>query len=303
MKKLILFLAFWLLSSTALPQVIPTTPGEGKSPAKKTNAQFISEALRDGRVDPKFSGQEIAPFIKSMEKALFLSKREFESTAEFDARRSASLKKFMGSRDLEGTFYFSLPVTKIDSYDDSSNGLWYRYNADAETVELFALPIKPDSPLNGNGAPDQETNSSVYGDVDVFRSKREVISKSAYRATNGYGAGITVEKYVRADFGIAANRIPFINLDRNWYYSSPVSFATLSMERLKAKKELAAIKAIVVMRLREPYIIYNYVHIEPIRKYPTEVSSSDRYLAGDVLGIIFYSGLTGQIIAKLPANF
>jgi hypothetical protein len=62
-------------------------------------------------------------------------------------------------------------------------------------------------------------------------------------------------------------------------------------------------KALVVMKLSAPYVLYNFIHEEPTRDSPTKFTLQEKYLTGDVLGIVYYSGQTGEIFARLPEDF
>jgi hypothetical protein len=66
---------------------------------------------------------------------------------------------------------------------------------------------------------------------------------------------------------------------------------------------LPAMKALIVMKLSAPYVVYNFRHKEPTRDSPTDISWKEKFLTGDVLGIVYYSGKTGEIFARLPDAF
>ncbi len=59
----------------------------------------------------------------------------------------------------------------------------------------------------------------------------------------------------------------------------------------------------MVMKLASPYIAYNWFSKKPTRDDPTELSVTGKYLTGSVLGIVFYSGITGKIFACIPEIF
>ena len=75
------------------------------------------------------------------------------------------------------------------------------------------------------------------------------------------------------------------------------------MENAKAARELPTLKALVVMKLVDPYIVYDFMHSKPTRDSPIEVTSQGKYLTVNVFGIVFYSGLTGEVFARLPDTF
>lgn len=157
--------------------------------------------------------------------------------------------------------------------------------------------------MNGIGAPDYQTNRRESRGLDQFDLDFKVNSKSTYEGSNAYGAKITVEKTSSTRLGIAVNRIPFLTFKRDMFYSNPVPAAQFNLENVRAAKELPALKALVVMRLADPFIVYDFFHSEPTRDKPNDMSSQGKYLTGNILGIIFYSGVTGEIFARLPDAF
>jgi hypothetical protein len=75
------------------------------------------------------------------------------------------------------------------------------------------------------------------------------------------------------------------------------------LDNAQAAAELPELKALIVMKLTDPYVVYNFTHKEPKRDSPTDISSQEKFLTGDVLGIFYYSGRTGEIFARLPEAF
>jgi hypothetical protein len=57
------------------------------------------------------------------------------------------------------------------------------------------------------------------------------------------------------------------------------------------------------MKLADPYVVYNFSSSKPTREDPYDIINRSRYLTGNVLGIVFYSGITGEIFARLPDGF
>ena len=79
--------------------------------------------------------------------------------------------------------------------------------------------------------------------------------------------------------------------------------AQFKLENSRASTELPTMKALVVMKLKNPYVLYHFKHLEPTRDSPLDVYMQKKFLTGDVLGIVYYSGTTGEIFARLPENF
>ena len=272
-------------------------PAPPKAPAIK----FSMSMLESGRVDPGYVGFPVAEVVDSIEKMTGAKKGEFESTADYNARKAAALTaKFLGDSSVEDTFAFVVPVPKGGRYR-YSDGLGYDFNADTSEVRLFALP--KESRMNGIGAPDYQTNRRENKGLDQFDLDFKIDSKSTYEGSNAYGAKVTVEKTSSTRLGIAVSRIPFLTFKREMFYSNPVPAAQFNLENARAAKELPALKALVVMRLADPYIVYDFLHSEPTRDKPNDMTSQGKYLTGNILAIIFYSGVTGEIFARLPDAF
>lgn len=241
----------------------------------------------------------IEKVVGAIEKLSGVKKGEFESTADFNARKTAAFsEKFLGGLTLEDTFAFVLPVSSADKY---FSGFKYSFNADTSEVRLLVLP-KPSS-MNGIGGPDFQIARRESNGLDQFDVDRKVQSRSTYKASNAYGASVTVEESNYNSFGIAAKKIPFLEITRALFYQDPEPTAQFNLDNAKASKELPALKVLVVMKLSDPYIVYDFMHSKPTRDKPTEFSDQGKYLTGNVLGIVFYSGVTGQIFARLPERF
>lgn len=269
------------------------------APPKPPAIKFSMSMLESGRIDPGYVGFPVAKVVDSIEKMTGAKKSEFESTADYNARKAAALTaKFLGDSSVEDTFAFVVPVPKGGRYRD---GLGYDFNADTSEVRLFALP--KESRMNGIGAPDYQTNRRESRDLDRFDLDFKIDSKSTYEGSNAYGAKVTVEKTSSTRLGIAVNRIPFLTFERDLFYSNPVPAAQFNLENARAAKELPALKALVVMRLADPYIVYDFFYSEPTRDKPNDISIQGKYLTGNILGIIFYSGVTGEIFARIPDSF
>ena len=269
------------------------------APRKPPAIKFSMSMLESGRVDPGYVGFSAADVIEAVKKLTGVKKGEFESTADYNARRDAALSaKFLGNASLNDIFAFVVPVSKQDDY---KHGIGYDFNADTSEVKLYALPSS--SSLNGIGAPDYQTNDRQSNELDKFTLSSKIISKRTYQASNAYGATVTVEETYNSDAGIAANRIPFLIFERKIVYANATVAAQFKMENSRAAAELRALKALIVMKLSTPYVVYNAWKTEPTRERPRELIVKETFLTGDVLGIVYYSGRTGEIFARLPENF
>jgi len=293
-----------LLVSVCKAQAKPPTKKEKpvvakQEPSKAPPVNFSMAMIEGDRIDLKYGGLPVADVVAAIEKLSGQNKGEFESTADFNARKAAALAgKLLGNSSVEDALAFVVPVTRGRA---CSNGLKYDFNADTSELCLFALAKS--SSMNGIGAPDFQTSRRQSTGLDQFDLDFKVNLTSTYQASNAYGATVTVEETVSTSIGIAANRIPFLNYMRKSYYSNPTPSVQFNMENAKAAKELPALKALVVMKLADPYVVYHFMHFKPTRDKPTEITIQGKYLTGDVLGIVFYSGLTGEVFARLPDGF
>ena len=272
------------------------------APPKPPAIKFSMSMLESGRVDSGYVGFPVADVIEAVEKLTGAKKGEFESTVDYNARRDAALSaKFLDNASVNDVFAFVVPVSKGGAYRD---GIGYEFDADTSEVKLYALPKSSKYlSLNGIGAPDYQTNRRESKGLDQFTLSTKIESKSTYQGSNAYGATVTVEKTSMASAGIAANRIPFLSFERDIVYRNPTVSAKFKLDNSRAATELPTMKALIVMKLSAPYVVYNFTNKEPKRDSPTDISMQEKFLAGDVLGIVYYSGQTGEIFARLPDNF
>jgi formylglycine-generating enzyme required for sulfatase activity len=254
--------------------------------------------IEGDRISQGNSGASVEEVITSLEKLTGQTQGEFESTSDFNARRAALLAgRSMGGISVSDTIAFTLPV------GSSREPFGYRFDADTSQVRLFVLPVA--SRLNGIGGPAGASPNgypSLGANLDRFDLSDRLDSASSYLGSNAYGATVTVEKTRRVRVGIAANQIPFLLFKREPFYSSPMPIAQFTMNNAEAAKEMPLLRVMIVMRLAAPYIVYHYEHFEPTRDAPYEISRQSRYLTGDVLGIVFYSGVTGEIFSRTPVR-
>jgi len=275
-------------------------PAPSKQEQKKVLIKFSMDMVEGSSIDLNYAGPYIESVIESIENITKLTKGEFESTAAFNARKEAVISaKFLGDLTIEDTFAFVVPVSKGGRY---SSGIAYQFDADISEARFFALA--KNSSLNGIGGPNSRSSHSYDSPkMDQFTVYHRIDSRNTYEASNAYGAKITVNETVSSDFGIAVPTIPFLTYKRDYFYSNPAPSSQIKMESSKAQKELPALKAIIVMKLAAPYTVYHFLHAKPTRDSPSELTNKQKFLTGEVLGLIFYSGLTGEIFSRIPEDF
>jgi hypothetical protein len=284
-------------------KVRPAPVAEAKQiPKKRTIIKFSMGMLESERIDLGYTGSPAEDVITAIERLTGSKKGEFESTTVYEARKAAALKaKFLDDSSVEDIFAFAVPVQKIGNYGDGLSGLRYEFNADTGEVNLYVLPKSSQyHPLNWIDVPGYERPSKG---LDQFTLSTKKEAQKTYQGSNAYGATITVEQTSMSSAGIAVNRIPFLKFERDSYYGNPPVANQFKLENSLAAAELPALKALMVVKLTDPYVVYQFVHKEPKRDSPTDISGQERYLTGDMLGIVFYSGRTGEIVARLPETF
>ena len=153
------------------------------APVKPLVIKFTMAMLEGGRIDPGYAGFAAADVIEALEKMTVSKMGEFESTADYNARKSAALaSKFLDDLSVNDILAFMVPVPKGEKYRD---GLGYEFNADTSGVNLYALPTSSQYlPLNGIGAPDYQTNRRESQGLDQFKLSTKIVSKSTYQGSH-----------------------------------------------------------------------------------------------------------------------
>lgn len=282
------------------PAAKPAAAAPAKAEAPKPlPPKFTLKMIEGEKLDPAFAGIVLVDLISAVEKSISVKKGEFESTSDFNARKAAALSvKFLGDYGIDDTFAVVRSVTSGGRYP---RGFSYTFNPDTSEVSLYVLPTS--STLNGIGAPDYQTNRREGRGLDLFEFDTKMESQSTYQGSNAYGATVTVEKSIMSASGIASSQVPFLNFKREMFYMNPSFALQFKMDNSKAAKELPAMKALIVFKLAEPFVQYNFVHKEPKRDSPTDISMQYKYVSGNILGIVYYSGVTGEVLARLPDSF
>ena len=273
-------------------------------PAELQVKKFTLAAIQGDRVDLAATRLPIETLIDAVKGVATVPKKgEFESTADYEARKVAARSNtFLSGSTLNDTFAISIPVSKLEN-----RSLAYTYNPDSSEVALFVLPDIDTGGIKG------VYESPKYGQksgLDFFkRLATNTLSQSTYEASNAYGAKITIKKTISVSYGIAANRIPFLTFDRKSYYSpdravfSNWDVIRFNMDSATASKAIPDLRALVIFTLPDPFIIEDSIHAEPKIDNPVDITISFQYLRADVIGIVWYSQANGEIFARLPENF
>lgn len=289
-------LATLLLLSATLNVFAGPKPAQKRNEVSRTTAQtteapnsaptafqpFPLDALSSARIDPQYSGVSIAKVVAAIEKLTQLEKGEFETTADFEKRQQAAFdSKYLGKLGLNDLLPLVFDVRK----QGYQTPFYYSYNADKAEVSLNdASPMKD---YNGIGGPNHSHGwkpDSYYTSILM----RDFGPKETYTASNAYGASVTVEKLTATEYGFATDSTTTLTIEH------------VPMEVSRAANELPSLKALFLVKPRKPYLAYNFYHGEPTRTNPVEMTLRTKSLIVDIVAFVFFSGKTGEIIAKSP---
>ncbi|MFZ6712313.1 hypothetical protein [Undibacterium sp. TC9W] len=300
-----IFPAGLIAATLALSHLTNATAASGTPPSPKSKQvqgiKFSIDMLEKNKLPLNMKGANLMETINALEKISLMKKGEFETTVDFENRKSAAYStKLPDGLNLQDYFAFDFPVKAVR---DISSGLVYNYDADSSEVQFFALPLTPQ--LNGIGSPDHVTQSdSVLKNLDVFDFYSKIESNEKFRGRNAYGVTINIQRISSIAFGIVSKNISYLYFKRHTsYYDLPTSVARMNMAGTTAAKELPSLRALMVTKVVSPYLIYHFSSLKPAIDRPRESFLEKKYLNTAVSGVIFYSGRTGEIYARVPENF
>ncbi|WP_162059966.1 hypothetical protein [Undibacterium sp. KW1] len=296
----LLIAASVVLSNVAVASTTPSAKPAAPNAKQAQAGKFSIEMLAKDKLPANFKGVNLIETINALEKMSLIKKGEFETTADFDNRKAkAYAAKLPGGQGIDDYFAFAFPVSVADSLPV---GFRYKYDADAGDALFYMLPTN--ASLNGIGSPNHDIKGVRVDRLDALDFDLNIDKTRTYRGSNAYGATVNVEETSTTVFGLASPTIPFLDFKREvGYYRDLIPAARVSMPSTIAAKELPAIKALVVAKITQPYLIYDFYHSEPTRDNPKESYRQKKYLSTTIEGVIFYSPATGQIIARLPDGF
>ncbi len=229
-----------------------------------------------------------------------LSKGDFESTKEFETRKKLAFagEIFNGAR-IEDKFAVVFPIL---SYLDYPNGFSYKYDADTKQV---LVSVKPEyKRINGFGPSHQHSMTSDPDATFQFRLDRRLSRKRDYVGVNGFGAKINVEEIGWSVLGVVSAPQDWYEPDgTETYRSGQIGKVEIDMGPSQAASEIPKLKVLMVVQMTPPFIAYDSEHIAPTRDFPKDITTYSSYLHVRILGMVFYSGITGEIFARLPSDF
>lgn len=132
--------------------------------AKPTFKKFTLAAIQGDRVDLAATRLPIETLIDAVKKAAVVSKKgEFESTADYEARKTAARStSLLGGSTLNDRFAISIPVSKraLDHFA-------YTFNPDASEGAFFVLPA---TSTGGSKGVFEEREYGEQSGIDFFKN-------------------------------------------------------------------------------------------------------------------------------------
>lgn len=289
------YLVGLFLLSTAMGVVAASKPTQGGKATGQTVNQakgatkpvtagiqaFSLDTLDKGVISPRYPGVPIQTIFEVLEKRTQLTKGDFESTADFNQRQKTALEAtLVGQIRVNDILAFVIPVQK----KSFSEPFYYTYDADNGEALLTVSPNE--KTFNNIGSPNYSIQSERLR-YDSYEVKSDTAPTEKYSASNAYGATVSVTKIDTTDYTFATSG--------SGGYSLKVP-----MDAKRAASELPTLKALLLVKLHAPYVAYDFFHTDPTRDKPLEIIGHTKSLVGDLLGVVFYSGKNGEIIAKSP---
>ncbi len=235
---------------------------------------FALVTLDQEVVSPQYAGVSIKAVVEALEEKTGQKKGEFESTAQFNQRRKAALEgSLVGEIRTDDVLAFVFAVQK------KSHDVPFYYTYDADTQEAMLTVSADQTTLNKNEVPSYSAGAEPLP-YDNYPIASESGPPSKYTIRN-----VDVTKLDSTIYSFATSR------SRGFSLKAP-------MDAKRAESELPTLKALLLVKLRDPYLAYDFEYVEPTRIHPVELTKRTRALVGDILGVVFYSGKSGQIVAK-----
>lgn len=290
-------------ASMAVPSQKAPAPARKDSPPPLSLTPFPAAMLEAGKIDPAYSGHDPSAIFTALEAAVNIKKGEFESSAEFEERRTKSLSTpYLPGLQLTDQLGFVVEVRKVGKY---FAGIGYGYDADTAEASLYV--ILADSVPNEIGSPNYDTSTSGFArrqarsPLKVHLLHSQKIIEREYQASNAYGATVAVTESAYKTVQLGFDRLDFVPLQKA-YSESPQPVTRVKMEAAVASRELPRLKALFLVRPSPPFVDYDHHYKEPTRDRPDEVSIQKRIIRAIADEIVFYSGITGEIIYRAKQN-
>ncbi len=260
-------------------------------------APFPSAMLTNGRIDLAYSGHDPFTIFSALEAISSIRRGEFESSAEFEDRREKVLSAaYLPGLNLRDQLSFVVETKKFNNF---FSGLAYSY--DAGTGETSLYIVLPRIIPNEIGSPHYNANPNVSRpipwplNVQTLRNLRT--DEQGYVGSNSFGATANVTKATIKILQLSPEKLDFIPWQRV-ANNLPQPIVKIKMEASVAARELPKLKAMYIARPTPPFVNYDTSHQEPTRENPSDITIQTRIIRVVVDEVVFYSGVTGEIIHR-----
>ena len=269
--------------------------GQPASAAASDAAPVFSLASLDsGKVDPGLRGVDPAGLVRALEGIMAVEKGEFESTADFTQRKNSLLSnKIMGEYGIDDAFPF---IVEVGKYASCLNGIRYAYDADKSRATLH-LSAWSDALGDRGYSYSADSDAPKY---DTLVLRRDDKKDTSYMGVNAFGVSTPVKVSRGVIYQVAAKKIPYIKGRRTLSCEEKKAAFAWQVDAAVAEKELPSLKAMLIVKLKPPYVLYSDYQREPTRDDPVDIEVQTRAVFGDVVKVVVYSGITGNIISQFP---
>lgn len=221
-------------------------------------------------------------------------KGEFQTTEEVKQRlKEVEEKTYVEKLTVKDLLAFRVPVNNYGKIKT-------KYDADSQIAMILvsgtSVPSGFSKAVNTSGKIPNRIDF-LQLDFDVTTGKTE--------GQNSFGVKRDVDVNVSVTYGIASKSISFLKYDRTNQFTETVNDSnlfTVKVDRNVAPAFLKDLEAIVIVRLRDPYLIANSFGIAPTMDRPQAYSAKYKFLFGDVLGIVIYKKSNNEILKRIPAT-
>jgi hypothetical protein len=277
-----------ILISGAFQAMAAEKPAKQNESPKSQSSAFSMQSLEGDVLDAKYRGLPIRQAVEQLEKATSSKRGEYESTQAYESRMAAALSKpILFGQPVSSRLAFVAPALKEHSAS-------FQYHYDADSAEVVLTVNGSTTVMDNVENPNWTPTGSLSPLVQTLELGSFQLAQSTYVGSNGFGVKVRVEKDASLHVGLAPNGDSFLALP---------AVAYVPMTSAAAAKELPALKALVVFKLSAPYLSYAYFHAEPTRDSPYDLTAHHKFLVGSVEGVVFFSGVSGKVIARIPDGF
>lgn len=239
---------------------------------------------------------DIKELTKILERKISTPKGKFESDSEYIERVDSIVRSIkIQGRTLEDVIPISV---KLDDSFVPYESIKYKYDANKEELSLYALAKEK---RLSSAILDGFANQMVNSYFDAFDIERVINSESNYLGSNAFGATAKIKKYEATQYGIASGKVDWLYhvRERDYILNNPTA-RVINLAKRTAKEVLPNLSAIILLKIKPPYIAYSHAWQKPTMEWPVEMQTKGKYLIGDAVGVIYYNKNNKEILQRLP---